>query len=194
MDKKFFLVGTGILILVVVAAGIALILQKAPVSYHGSVINPPAMAADFSLTDQAGNPIRLSQYRGKYVLLFFGYSHCTDQCPATMAILAKVRSQLASQANQVQVIFVSTDPANDTPQSMGQFLGRFDPTFMAGTGALAQLQPIWTAYGVTVADGGTTHSSYTYLIDKQGNLRLTYAYPGNPDEITADLMTLIRKN
>ena len=100
---------------------------------------------------------------------------------------------LGSQAGQVQVIFVATDPANDTPQSMGEFLSRFDPTFMAGTGTLAQLQPVWTAYGVTVADGGTTHSSYTYLIDPQGDLRLTYAYPGNPDDIAADLQTLFKK-
>ena len=92
MDKKFFWVGTSILVLVVLAAGTALILQNAPVTFHGSVVNPPAPATDFSLTSQSGGTIRLSDYRGKYVLLFFGYSHCTDQCPATMAILAKARS------------------------------------------------------------------------------------------------------
>jgi protein SCO1/2 len=192
MDKKFFWIGTGILVLVVLAAGTALILQKAPVTFHGSVLNPPAQAADFSLTDQSGGTIRLSDYRGKYVLLFFGYSHCLDQCPATMAILARARSLLGSRAGQVQVIFVATDPAHDTPQSMGEFVSRFDPTFMGATGTFDQLQPIWTAYGVTVADGGETHSSYTYLVDPQGDLRLTYAYPGNPDEIAADLQTLFK--
>lgn len=194
MDKKFFWIGTGILLLVVLATGTALILQKAPVTFHGSVINPPTQAADFSLVDQSGKPIHLSDYRGKYVLLFFGYSHCTDQCPATMAILAKARTLLSGQGGQVQVIFVATDPAHDTPQAMGEFVSRFDPTFMGATGTLEQLQPVWTAYGVTVADGGETHSSYTYLVDRQGNLRLTYAYPGNPNDIATDLMTLIRKN
>jgi protein SCO1/2 len=194
MDKRFFWVGTGILVLVVLAAATALLLQSKVQPISGSVINPPAPATDFSLTSQTGSPIKLSDYRGKYVLLFFGYSHCTNECPVTLAILAKARGLLGKQGDQVQVVFVSTDPAHDTPQSMEEFLNRFDTTFVGATGSLAQLQPIWTAYGVTVLDGGETHSNYTYLIDPQGNLRTTYAYPGNPDDIAADLRLFLRKN
>ena len=111
-----------------------------------------------------------------------------------MAVLTQARSELGAQANSVQVLFVSTDPAHDTPQSMGEFLSRFDPTFIGLTGSLAQLQPIWKDYGVTVLDGGETHSSYTYLIDPNGNLRLTYPYPSTPEEISADLKLLFKKN
>jgi protein SCO1/2 len=194
MDKRFFWVVTGILSLVALAAIAATVLIRMPQAYAGSVINPPSLASDFSLTDQTGGTVRLSDFRGKYVLLFFGYSHCPDQCPATMAVLTQARSELGAQAGNVQVLFVSTDPSHDTPQSMGAFLARFDPTFIGLTGSMAQLQPIWKDYGVTVLDGGETHSSYTYLIDPNGNLRLTYPYPSTPEEISADLKILFRKN
>ena len=193
MEKRFFWIGTGILVLVVLAAAAALIYKNANQTFQGSVINPPSPAPDFSLLNQTGGIIRLSDYRGKYVLLYFGYSHCTNECPVSMAVLAKVRSLLGNQASQVQVVFVSTDPVGDTPQAVGEFLNRFDPTFMGATGTLSELQPVWKDYGVTVLDGGETHSDYTYLIDPQGNLRLTYAYPPNPDEIVADLKLLSRK-
>jgi len=194
MDKKLFWVVTGILSLVVLVAAMATILIRFPQNFAGSVINPASPASDFSLTSQTGATFRLSDYRGKYILLFFGYSHCTDQCPATMAVLAKARSELGAQASNVQVLFVSTDPAHDTPQSMGEFLVRFDATSIGATGTLEQLQPIWKSYGVTVQNGGETHSSYTYLIDPSGNLRLTYAYPSTPEQISADLKLLFRKN
>ena len=194
MEKRFFWIGTGILVLVVLTAAAALLYKNANQAYHGSVINPPAPAADFSLLNQSGGIVKLSDYRGKYVLLYFGYSNCPNECPVSMAVLAKVRRLLGAQAGQVQVLLVSTDPAGDTQQSMADFLNRFDPTFVGAMGALSELQPVWKDYGVTVLDGGETHSDYTYLIDPQGNIRLTYAYPPNPDEIAADLKLLFRKN
>jgi protein SCO1/2 len=194
MDKRFFWIVTGILSVVVLAATVATVLMRMPQAYAGSVINPPSPASDFSLTNQTGGTVHLADYRGKYVLLFFGYSHCLDQCPATMAVLSKARSELGAQAENVQVLFISTDPAHDTEQSMGAFLSRFDPTFIGLTGSMEQLQPIWKEYGVTVQDGGETHSSYTYLIDPNGNLRLTYPYPSTPEEISADLKILFKKN
>jgi protein SCO1/2 len=194
MDKRFFWIVTGILSVVVLAVTVATVLVRMPQAFAGSVINPATPASDFTLTNQTGGTVHLSDYHGKYVLLFFGYSHCTDQCPATMAVLAQARSELGAQADNVQVLFVSTDPADDTQQSMGVFLARFDPTFLGLTGSMAQLQPIWKDYGVTVQDGGETHSSYTYLIDPSGNLRLTYAYPSTPEQISGDLKLLFRKN
>ena len=194
MDKKFIWVGTAILVLVILATSMAIFYKSANQVFNGSVINPPAPAADFSLNNQTGGTVKLSNYRGKYVLLYFGYSHCTNECPVSMAVLAKARSELSEQqAGQVQAILVSTDPAHDTQQSMKDFLNRFDPTFIGATGDLARLQPIWKDYGVTVLDGGETHSNYIYLIDPAGNIRLTYAYPGTAEEISADLKLLFRK-
>ncbi len=194
MNRKFFWVVTGTLLVVIVAAVIATIIIHLPHAFYGSVINPASAAPDFSLTDQNGQTFSLSSLRGKYVLLYFGYTHCTNECPATMAILAQARRTLAQQAGQVQVLFVSTDPANDTPQAVGEFINRFDPSFIGLTGTLAQLQPVWAAYGVAVENGGETHSSYVYLIDPNGDLRMTYPFPSTADGIASDLQQLIRKN
>jgi len=177
---------------VVLAAAAALLSVRLNQTFKGSVIDPPSAAADFSLTSQADQPIKLSDYHGKYVLLFFGFTRCTNECPATMAILAKARTLLGSQGDNVQVLFVSTDPDHDTPQALTEFLGRFDPTFVGATGTKAELQSVWAAYGVTVEDNGETHSSYVYLIDPNGDLRLTYAYPSTPEDIAADLHLLMK--
>jgi protein SCO1 len=194
MEKRFFWVGTGILVLVVLAAAAALIFKRANQAFTGSVVNPPSPAADFSLTSQTDETVSLSEFRGKYVLVYFGFTHCTNECPVVMALLSKARSELGAQAADVQVIFVSTDPANDTPQAMGDFLNRFDPTFIGGTGTQAELQPVWKDYGVAVLDGGETHSSYVYVIDPAGNIRLTYSSPYSAEEVAADLKLLFRKN
>jgi protein SCO1/2 len=194
MEKKFMWVGAGIVILVVLAALATVVAVRTTQTFHGSVINPPSHAPDFSLTSQTGKSFKLSEYRGKYVLLFFGYTHCTNECPATMAILMKARSLLGAQADRIQVLFVSTDPTHDTPQAVGEFLNRFDSSFVGGTGTPSELQPIWAEYGVTVLDSGETHSSYVYLIDPGGNLRMTYPYPSTPEDIAADLRLLLRKN
>lgn len=194
MNRKFFWVGTGILLVAVLAAAAVLIYQKTNQNFNGSVIDPPAPATDFTLTNQNGENISLSEYRGKYVYLFFGYSHCTQQCPATMAILAKVRTLMGAQGSDIQVLMVSTDPVGDTQKSMQEFLGRFDPTFMGGLGTQDELQSVWKDYGVSVEAGGETHSSYTYLIDPNGDLRLTYPYGVTPEELVSDLKQLMRKN
>jgi protein SCO1/2 len=194
MNKKFFWVVTGSLLVVILAAVIATIINNRSPAYYGSVIDPASPAPDFSLTDQNGQTFNLSALRGKYVLLFFGYTQCTNECPATMAILAQARRLLDQQAGEVQVMFVSTDPARDTPQAIGEFLNRFDPSFIGVTGTQAQLQPVWAAYGVSVEDGGETHSSYVYLIDTTGNLRMTYPFPSTAEGISSDLKQLMRKN
>jgi protein SCO1/2 len=194
MEKRFLWIGTGILLLVVLAAAIALVLKNATPEFHGSVVNPPSPASDFNLTSQTGEPVSLSEFRGRYVLLYFGYSHCMEECPVNMAILAKALYELGAQAGQFQVILISTDPVGDTPQSMGEFLSRYAPTFIGATGALAQLQPVWAAYGVTVLAGGETHSTYTYVIDPTGNLRLTFSSPFTAEQVATDLKLLMRKN
>jgi protein SCO1/2 len=194
MNRKFFWVGTSILLVAVLAAAAVLIYQNTHESFTGSVIDPPAPASDFTLTSQNGTKVSLSDFRGKYVYLFFGYSHCTQECPATMAILSKARNLMGSQGADIQVIMVSTDPVGDTRQSVQEFLNRFDPTFIGGLGAQDQLQVVWKDYGVSVEAGGETHSSYTYLIDPNGNLRMTYPYGVTPEELVSDLKQLMRKN
>ncbi len=193
MDRKLFWIVTGILSAIVLAAGAATIINNLPHTFNGSVINPPAPAPDFILTDQHGQPFEFSSLRGKYVFLYFGYSHCTNACPAAMALMTQARNQLGKQGSQIQVVFVATDPPRDTPQAMAAFVDRFDPSYVGATGTQAELSAVWAKYGVSVQDGGETHSDYIYLIDPSGNMRMTYSQPITAEEIAADLRVIMRK-
>jgi protein SCO1/2 len=160
-------------------------------SFHGGMINPAEPAVDFTMPDQNGNEFQLSAQRGKVVLVFFGFLNCTDECPLTMSHLSQAMKTLGDGAQDVQVVMVSTDPYRDTPQAMKDYLANFDPTFLGITGTLDQLKPIWNDYGVVVLDGGETHSAYTYVVDQNGDLRLTFDPEMTPDDIAADLKTLL---
>jgi protein SCO1/2 len=160
-------------------------------SFHGSVINPAEPAADFDMPDQNGNDFQLSAQQGKIVLVFFGFLNCVDECPLTMAHLSQAVKMLGSGAQNIQVVMVSTDPVRDTPQAMKDYLANFDPTFLGITGTQDKLKPIWDDYGVVVENGGETHSAYTYVVDQSGDLRLTFDPEMTPDDIAADLETLL---
>lgn len=160
--------------------------------FNGSTIEPPVPAADFTLTDQDGQLASLSDLRGKYLLIFFGFTSCTNECPATMAILSQVRNGLAENADQTQIVFISTDPARDSPLAVKTFIDRFDPTSIGFTGSLSELQPVWMDYGVMVMDGGETHSVRVYIVDPDGNWRLTYAPASDPQAIVDDMELLFK--
>jgi protein SCO1/2 len=193
MQKFIIWIGLGSLVLIVALAAILTYLNPDRLKYHGSVIVPPVPAANFTLTNQSGSPGSLADFRGKYVLLFFGFTNCPDECPATMGMLMVAHDQLGSQQDRVQVVFISTDPDRDTPPQVTDFINRFNRMFVGFTGDKAQLQPVWKDFGVTVLDNGETHSTIVYLIDPQGNLRLTYSSSTKPEDIVADLKRLFKE-
>jgi len=160
-------------------------------SFKGEVAKPVDVAPKISMTDQNGNSFQLTDYRGKVVLVSFGFTNCVDECPLTMAHFKQALETLGDQADNVQVLMVSTDPIRDTPQELGEFLAKFSPTFLGITGPLDEMKTIWDEYGVTVLDGGETHSSRTYVIDQEGIIRL-YFYPEtSPEDIASDLGILL---
>ena len=160
-------------------------------SLKGAVITPPITAAEINLIDHNGKPFQLSSFRGKVVLVFFGFSHCVNECPATMAIIRQTLETVGDPSKDVEVVMVSTDPATDTPESMKEFMGRFNPKFLGLLGTPDELAKAWQDYGVTVLDGGETHSSFTYVVDKKGNLRETFLPDTNPDNVASDLKVLL---
>jgi protein SCO1/2 len=191
MNRKYLVVAMALLLGLVMVALVYAYVSSNSNTFHGSLISPPKPAAEFTLTNQTESTVHLSDFRGKYVLLFFGFTNCTEECPLTMGLLKQMHERLGNQADMTQVIMITTDPAKDTSQALGTFLSHFDPSFIGLTSSLNVLQKIWAEYGVTVLDNGETHTSYVYLIDPQGNLIATYPLLENADDITADLTQLL---
>ena len=191
MERKVMLVGVNILAILLIVTAAVLFTNKKP--YSGAVIEPPLPLPEISLTDQTGAGFRSGSLRGKIVLIYFGYTNCKEECPLTMAKLKQVLASLDELAADVQVLMVSTDPSRDTPRAMQEFLAPFQPGFLGLTGSPAELQKIWDAYGVTVLDGGETHSNLIYVIDRAGELRLTFFYETQPADIASDLRRLLRE-
>jgi protein SCO1/2 len=189
MQRKTIFVGISIFVFLT-ALTLMFYFTNKP-SFRGAVITPPWQAPEIQLTDQNGRPFTLSSQRGKVVLLYFGYVNCPDECPLTMAHVKLARESLGSRANDVQVLMVSTDPVRDTPQALGDFMGHFDPSFLGLTGTMPQLQKVWQDYGVTVEDGGETHSTFLYLVDPAGDVRETFLPDTELTDIAADLKVLL---
>jgi protein SCO1 len=164
-----------------------------PYALHGAPVDPTFAAPDFTLNDQHGQPFQLSAQRGKLVLIFFGYTHCPDECPLTLAQFKQARDQLDrfAQADQVRFVFITIDPERDTQEQIKTYLDAFDPAFVGLTGSEADLTPVWRAYGVyrqkqpgsTPDDYSMDHSAQVYLVDTRGNWRLTW-----PPELAAQDM------
>lgn len=161
------------------------------------VFEPPREAPDFRLQGSSTDEVRLSSYRGKVVVLGFGFTSCPAVCPTTLAVLAAARKKLGAEAAGVQVIYVTVDPQRDTPAQMKNYLGTFDPTFIGATGTEQALSAVRKEYGIqserkTVGNGYTyAHSSYTYLVDRKGVLRALMPYGHSADDYAHDLKILL---
>ncbi len=195
--RTYWILGAAILVGLGVTLGVGLL--KQPYTYQGSFIDPPVPASDFQLTDQNGQPYRLSDQRGKAVLLFFGYTNCLDICPVTMAEYKQVKDKLGDKASQVNFVFITVDPERDTAERLRSYLSIHDPGITGLSGSQADLQAVWKAYGVYVAKGevdstggySVDHTARIYAIDRQGNLRLTYPYEMGSEPIASDLTHLL---
>ena len=161
---------------------------------QGSVIDPPLPGAEIGLNETNGRPFVLEDQRGKVTLISFGYTNCPDECPLTMANLKLAVEMLGSDADRTTVVLVTTDPERDTPDVLRTFLDRFNTGFMGLTGPAEDLARVWKAYGVTVMDGGETHSNYVYVIDKSGNLVETILADAGAAAIAEDIRTLLSED
>lgn len=168
-------------------------------AFQGGEIAPPNPAPALALTDQHGQPFDLAAQEGKVVLLFFGYTSCPDVCPTTLSDLLTVSEQLGERADDVTAVFVTVDPARDTPQRLAQYLDFFDPAFIGLTGTDEQIARARQGYGVYSRIQESTsslgylvdHTSALFLIDPDGNYRLTYPYGTDPAVIAADVTHLL---
>ena len=177
--------------------------QAAPALKSG-VFEPPRAAPEIALPSSHGD-FKLSRYRGKVVVLEFGYASCLDVCPVSLAALADARKQLGAAGADVQVVFISVDPARDTPARLKSYLATFDPSFIGLSGSQAQLDALLKSYGISAAKriGGAgggpgakyamSHSSYLYFIDRKGMQRALMPFGRPSSEIVHDLKLLLQK-
>ena len=163
------------------------------------VFEPPRQAPDFSLQGSNGQELTVSHYRGKVILLAFGFTSCTEVCPTTLNTFALARRKLGSAAQDVQVIYITVDPQRDLPTRMAKYLGSFDPTFIGGTGTEAQLALVRRNYGISAEkkilgdDYAYAHSSFAYLIDRSGRIRALMPYGHSPEDYANDLTILLKE-
>ncbi len=168
-------------------------------AFKAGTFDPPRPAPDFALEGSDGHELRIGSFRGKVVLLAFGYSSCTDVCPVTLATFAAARRKLGAAAADVQVVYVTVDPQRDVPGRLKKFLASFDDTFIGGTGTEAQLAAVRKDYGVSAkkipygSSYAYAHSSFTYLIDRRGRIRALMPYGHSPDDYVNDLTNLLKE-
>jgi protein SCO1/2 len=200
MSKKILWVGIASLAVIAVAISLAILFAKPP-SFNGTSYNEPyPIAPQIELTKLNGETFRLSDQKGKIVLLFFGYTSCPDVCPTTLAELNAVMGDLGNKAESVEVVFVSVDPERDTPEKIQKYVEHFNPGFVGLSGSVEELQNIWTNYGVyrekAESDSAlgyiVNHTARTYLIDVDGNLRLSYGFQTPVKDIVSDIKTLLK--
>jgi len=154
--------------------------------------------AKLELTDHTGRARTLADFRGKAVVLFFGFTQCPDVCPTTLADIASSLKKLGADADRVQVLFVTVDPERDTPKALAEYVGAFDPRFIALRGDAAQTQRVAKEFRIYYEkrkqgdDYTVDHSGQTYVIDPQGRLRLLVRHERIAQDLADDLRTLLR--
>jgi protein SCO1/2 len=165
------------------------------------VFEPPRTAPPIGLSASDGSAFDLARYRGKLVVLEFGFTHCTEVCPVSLASLAQARKLLGAAAADVQVVFVTVDPARDSVASLRAYLAQFDPSFIGVSGSGQQVDAVLKAYGISavkkMVEGSKTeytmhHSSSLYFVDRRGMLRALMPFGRPAAEIAHDVRLLLR--
>jgi protein SCO1 len=167
--------------------------------YHSAEIESPR-EVDFTLERADGGTFRLSDYRGKVVVLYFGYTQCPDVCPTTLLDLHRMMEALEDDTQDVTVAFITVDPQNDTPEKMIDYLRYFDETFIGLVGTSEALQQAYDVFGVnvlsdaeTVSGYGVGHTTSAFVVDRAGQLRLEMHYNTRPDHMADDIRRLIKE-
>jgi protein SCO1/2 len=171
-----------------------------PHTFHGTVIQSPEPSYDFTLTGANGD-VSLSDFRGKVVLLYFGYTFCPDICPATLANVGVALDQIGGNAEDVQLIMISLDPGRDTPEKLAEYVAHFHPSFVGITGTQEEIDTVASLYGIfyqvnqgsAATDYLIDHTATLMVIDREGYLKLVFPFGVTADEIADDLKYMIRQ-
>lgn len=168
--------------------------------FQGIDLTGAAWGRDFSLQDPDGKTRTLSDFRGKYVLLFFGFTHCPDVCPTALTRAKEMKRLLGADGAKVQVLFVTVDPERDSAALMREYTAAFDPSFLGlradaeGTQRAAAEFKVFYEKVPTGSSYTVNHSAMTYVFDDKGRLRLGLKHTQSADEFAADLRTLMNQS
>lgn len=160
-----------------------------------------ALGGPFELTAHTGARMRDSDFRGRFLLIFFGYTYCPDVCPTTLGTVAVVMDQLGDLAAQVQPLFITVDPERDTPATLAEYVAQFHPRIIGLTGTTEEIAAVARSYRAfyrkVVPEGGNAqdylldHSAYLYLVDPEGHFVRVFSHTQSPEEIAGALRELI---
>ena len=163
----------------------------------GTALETPRGIGAFRLTDQQGREFTPATLRGRWSLVFAGFTHCPDACPTTLAMLDTMDERLRASGGAVQVVFLSVDPERDTPERLAGYVGHFNPRFVAVTGARAEIDALCRDLGIAYvrnpgagADYTVDHSAALVLIDPRARVAGYFSPPHDPTALAADLAAL----
>ena len=188
------------LLLVAGAASLVACTESAPgLRFKSTDITGSSIGGDFTMPDFTGKPRTLSEFRGKVVVLFFGFMQCPDVCPTTLSEAAAALKELGPKADEVQILFITVDPARDTPELLAQYVTAFHPKFLGLRGSDKELEQVAKLFKVYYAKspspgGGYSmdHTAGQFVLDKQGRPRLLVQHGAGPAVLAHDLNQLLR--
>lgn len=169
-----------------------------PAPFKSIDVTGAAYGRDFHLPDAEGAMRSLAEFKGKIVLVFFGFAQCPDVCPTALGRAIQVRKLLGADAGKVQVVFITVDPERDTPQVLREYMRAYDPSFIALRGNAEQLAATAREFKVffqkvpTKSAYTMDHTTLTYAFDPAGRLRLALKHEQSAQEIASDLRNLLR--
>ena len=190
------------IMMAVIALGVLIeVVFRRPHSFHGTTISPPLPVTDFALQTANEEVFRLSEQKGKIVLLFFGYTSCPDVCPTTLATFKQVYERLGDDAQKIKFVMITADPERDTPDKVAEYAARFNPEFIGLSGDITKREAIWKELGVFVEkqDSGSaagylvSHTSSVYVLDQSGDLIMTFPYGTSATDMVNDLTQLLKQ-
>lgn len=169
------------------------------IPFTGIDITGADYAQGFSLTDHHGQVRTLADFKGKAVVVFFGFTQCPDVCPTSMGEMAEAKQMLGADGDRMQGLFISIDPERDTPDIMKAYMASFDPSFLALHPTLEDLPALAKSYkifykkvdGPTPTSYSVDHSAGSYIYDPQGRIRLYHRYASGAPALANDLRTLL---
>lgn len=167
--------------------------------FHGTDISGVDFGKTLNLTDHTGKQRSLTDFNGKVVALFFGYTHCPDVCPTTLSDMKQTMKLLGDRANELQVLFVTLDPERDTREVLAEYVPAFDGRFIGLYGSKEQIAKVvkdFKIFAAKVENKGRSgytidHSAGMYLFDKSGKIRLYVDYGSKPTDIASDIQKLL---